>query len=170
MLPEREPHPRSSASHLPQSAIRNLSLPYATKVQYPIDRCNATFFLVKTGIPVYIIDDDPSVVRGLVLLLTAHGYHAQTFAAPRELLASDLPPADTCLIIDVAMPEMNGMQLYAELLRRGCKAPAIFITALDEPAVQASVASMNGARLFRKPVDGNELMKAVKGAVWAEPR
>ena len=128
---------------------------------------------MKTGIQakstVYIIDDDPSVVRGLGQLMTAHGYHARTFAAPRELLASDLPAADTCLIIDVAMPEMNGPHLYAELLRRGCKAPAIFITALDDPATQASVESMGGARLFRKPVDGNELVKAVKGALWTEP-
>ena len=113
---------------------------------------------------VYIVDDDPSVSRGLGRLMKSHGYEAWVFASARELLASGLPGADACLIIDVAMPQMDGLQLYAELCRRGCQAPAIFITALDDPAVRESVNRLGAAGFFRKPVDGDELLAAVKRA------
>ena len=151
------------------AAIR--SIVHATKVQYPLERRIAIFFLVKTDIQaksaVYIIDNDPSVLRGLGQLMMAHGYNAQTFASARAILAGDLPAADACLLIDVAMPEMDGLKLYAELLRRGCKAPAIFITALDDPAVRESVKRLGGAGFFGKPVDGNELLAAVCGLLQA---
>lgn len=95
-------------------------------------------------------------------LMAAHGYDARVFASAREFLASGPPGTAACLLIDVAMPEMDGLQLYAELLRRGCKTPAIFITALDDPATRESVKRLGAAGFFRKPVDGDELLAAVK--------
>jgi FixJ family two-component response regulator len=154
-----------------QSAKSAIIRSHATKVQYLLERRFAIFFFVKTDIQaksaVYIIDNDPSVLRGLGQLMMAHGYNARTFASAREILAGDLPAADACLLIDVAMPEMDGLKLYAELLRRGCKAPAIFITALDDPAVRESVKRLGGAGFFGKPVDGNELLAAVRGLLQA---
>jgi FixJ family two-component response regulator len=114
---------------------------------------------------VYIIDDDPSVLRGLARLMKAHGFVAQAFASARAVLASALPAADACLLIDVAMPEMDGLQLCAELRRRGCLAPAIFITTLDDPAVREAVNRLGAAGFFRKPVDGDELREAVNRAM-----
>jgi FixJ family two-component response regulator len=111
---------------------------------------------------VCIIDDDPSALRGLGRLMAAHGYDARVLASAREFLASDPPGPEACLLIDVAMPEMDGLQLYAELLRRGCKTPVIFITALDDPATRESVKRLGAAGFFRKPVDGDELLAAVK--------
>ncbi len=116
----------------------------------------------QTNLVVSIIDDDPSVLRGLERLMKAHGYRARCFTSAREMLASGLPDEDACLLIDVAIPEMDGIQLYAELRRRGCLTPAIFITALDDPAVRKSVNRLGAAGLFRKPVDGDELLDAVK--------
>lgn len=123
---------------------------------------------MKTSLPekpvVYIIDDDPSVMRGLGRLMQAHGYDARAFSSARALLAGTLPADDACLLIDVAMPEIDGLQLYAELRRRGCLAPAIFITAQDEPAVREAVRRLGAAGFFRKPMDGNALLAAVRGA------
>lgn len=119
---------------------------------------------------VYIIDDDPSIRRGFKRLMEADGYDARVFASAGEVLAAGLPGANFCLIIDVAMPEMNGLQLYAELLRRGCQAPAIFITALDDPAVRESVKGMRRAAFFQKPVDADALLDAVKWTLPAESK
>ena len=116
----------------------------------------------KENLVVSIIDDDPSVLRGLERLMKEHGYMARCFTSAREMLASGLPGEDACLLIDVAIPEMDGLQLYKELRRRGCLTPAIFITALDDPAVRKSVNRLGAAGLFRKPVDGDELLDAVK--------
>ena len=111
----------------------------------------------------YIIDDDPSALHGLGRLMKAHGYDARLFASAREILASDLPGANACLLIDVAMPEMDGLQLFKELVRRGCQAPAIFITALEGPAVRESVKQAGGAGFIQKPVDADALLGAVNG-------
>ncbi len=110
-----------------------------------------------------IIDDDPSALRGLGRLMQAHGYDARLFASAREILACDLPGANARLLIDVAMPEMDGLQLYQELVRRGCQAPAIFITALEDPAVRESVNQAGGAGFLQKPVDADALLDAMKG-------
>ncbi|MEI6149978.1 MAG: response regulator [bacterium] len=116
----------------------------------------------QTNLVVSIVDDDPSVLRGLERLMKAHGYKARCFTSAREILDSGLPDEDACLLIDVAIPEMDGLQLYKELRRRGCLTPVIFITALDDPAVRKSVNRLGAAGLFRKPVDGDELLDAVK--------
>jgi FixJ family two-component response regulator len=117
---------------------------------------------------VYIIDDDPSALRGLGRLMAAHGYGVHVFSSAREFLTSGPPGADACLLIDVAMPEMDGLQLYAELVRRGCQAPAIFITAQDDPATRESVKQAGAAGVFRKPVDGDELLEAIRRAHTAD--
>ncbi len=120
------------------------------------------------GIPkprvVYIIDDDPSAQRGLERLMKSHGFDVTLFASARDLLMASLPPANVCLISDVAMPEMDGLQMYAELRRRGCQAPVIFITALDDPALRESAIGAGASAFFRKPVDGDALRKAIEAA------
>jgi len=119
---------------------------------------------------VYIIDDDPSIRCGFKRLMEAYGYDARVFASAREFLAAGIPGTNSCLIIDVAMPEMDGLQLYAELLRRGCQAPTIFITALDDPTVRESVKHTEKAAFFQKPVDADALLDAVRWTLPAESK
>lgn len=144
---------------------------------------------------VYIIDDDPSVRCGFKRLMAAGGYDARVFASAREFLTAGLPavlsaparntacsavgrqpmqagiPADnSCLIIDVAMPEMDGLQLQKELVRRGCQAPIIFITALENPQVQERAKRAGAAGFFQKPVDADDLLDAVKCTLPAEAK
>ena len=114
---------------------------------------------------VYIIDDDPSVLRGLWRLMKAYGYDARVFASAREFLAGDLPCAEACLIVDVAMPEMDGLQLQKELVRKGCQAPVIFITALENPQVKERAKRAGAAGFFQKPVDAAALLDAVNRAL-----
>jgi len=127
---------------------------------------------IKTPMPgkksvVYIIDDDPSVRNGFMRLINAHDYAARSFASAGEFLASGLPHAGSCLLIDIAMPKMDGLQLYAELLRRGCKAPVIFITASNDPDIRERAKLAGVVGFFQKPVDGDALLDAVKWALTA---
>ncbi len=120
----------------------------------------------QTGkVTVYVIDDDPSARRGLVRLLKTYDFAVLEFAAPRELLLAGLPDVNACLIIDMAMPEMNGLQLFTELRRKGCQSPAIFLTALDDPELREATALAGAAGLFRKPVAGDDLVRAIMGAI-----
>ena len=122
------------------------------------------------NITVYVIDDDPSVRRGLVRFLKAYDFDVLDFASPRDLLVTDLPDANACLIIDMSMPDMNGLQLFAELRRRGCQAPAIFLTALDDPELRDATARAGAVGFFRKPASGDELVMAIRKAVGRQSR
>lgn len=113
---------------------------------------------------VHVVDDDPSALRSMERLMSAHGFKTKVFASASEMLACDLPDANACLLIDVAMPEMNGLALHAELLRSGCRAPAIFITALDDHAAREAALAAGAAGFFRKPADGDELLAAIRRA------
>jgi FixJ family two-component response regulator len=116
---------------------------------------------------VYIIDDDSSVLRGLRRLVDAYGYDARGFASAGEFLATGLPGDNSCLIIDVAMPEMDGLQLQEELVRRACKAPVIFITARNDPDIRERAKRAGGVGFFQKPVDAGALLDVIKWALTA---
>jgi len=101
--------------------------------------------------------------------MKAHGQDVRCFGSARELLDCELHEVGACFLIDVAMPEMNGIQLLEELRRRGHREPAIFITALDDPVVRDSATQAGASAFFRKPVDGNELLAAVSRALARDP-
>ena len=61
---------------------------------------------------VVVVDDDSRLLRSLASLISSAGFNALTFEQPAQLLASQLPKTDVCLLLDVHMPEMNGVQLY----------------------------------------------------------
>ena len=119
---------------------------------------------------VYIVDDDSSIRCGFKRLMEAYGYDARVFASGREFLAAGIPGTNSCLIIDVVMPEMDGLELQKKLVQAGCKAPIIFITALDDPAVREAAKRTNAAFFFRKPVDADALVDAVKWALPADSK
>ncbi len=127
---------------------------------------------------VYVIDDDPSVRYGLSKLMDAYGLEARFFESAREFLAAagvqprgghapirGLPGDNSCIVIDVAMPDMNGLELQEELTRAGCKAPVIFFTALNDPDVRERAKLAGAAGFFQKPVDAGALLDAIKWAV-----
>ena len=76
-----------------------------------------------------VIDDDPSILRALRRLVSGAGFDVRTFDRPSTLLKSDLPKAGACLIVDIDLPEMNGVELCETLAASGCRLPVILITA-----------------------------------------
>jgi FixJ family two-component response regulator len=74
------------------------------------------------------VDDDPSVLRAIARLIRASGFDALTFERPGLLLASKVPKTNACLVLDVNLPEMNGVELYEALEIAGRALPVIMIT------------------------------------------
>ena len=113
---------------------------------------------------VYIVDDDVAVRQALSLLMTSVGYRPVAFAGPKEFLERLDPTQPACLILDVRMPEMSGLEVQQQLNHRGVMAPVILMTAHgDVPmAVQAM---KNGAFDFlQKPFRDQDLLDRINRA------
>ena len=109
-----------------------------------------------------IVDDDPAVLKALSRLLRSHAFRARTYGSGQEFLAAlpaDLPD---CLIVDLQMPEMNGLELQQHLVSNGIEIPTILITAHGDVALRdhsGLVASL------RKPLQQQALFEAIDRAV-----
>jgi FixJ family two-component response regulator len=118
---------------------------------------------------VAIVDDDASVRGALARLLRVNGFGSRSYPSGRAFLDavscaqnSDVPD---CLIVDVNMPGMTGVELQRELLTCGVSIPTIVITASDNKSIAASAASLGAAAFFLKPVPRDALMVAIKSAM-----
>jgi len=111
---------------------------------------------------ILVVDDDESVCRALARLLRSFGYEVTTFASAAELLAAG-PPDDTlCLVADVRMPEMGGVELCEQLRASGREVPTVFVTAHGTEGLRSQV--LQGAPVLQKPVDAEQLVAAIDTA------
>ena len=101
---------------------------------------------------VLIVDDDPSVLRSLERLVRAGGFEVRAFESPKALLSSEIPQTRTCMIIDVNLPEMSGVELCDVLAATGHALPAIFITGLsDDPKTNRLLRRARAIAILHKP-------------------
>jgi FixJ family two-component response regulator len=114
------------------------------------------------GIPlIYIVDDEESVRKGLSRLMRSAGMAYQDFASAEQFLAQMDPQQEGCVLLDITLPGLTGLQLQAELKRRKSRLPIIAVSARDD-ADTSSRARQLGARFFlRKPVDDQALLDAI---------
>ena len=116
-----------------------------------------------------VVDDDISVRRSLDRQLRSVRLEAKLFASAEEFLNSDHSRKADCLILDVRLPGMTGIELHHHLLARGCKVPAIFITAHgSDDSARLEAASDWTVAYFIKPI-GDELLDAVDLALKWKP-
>jgi FixJ family two-component response regulator len=106
-----------------------------------------------------IVDDDESVRTATESLMRSIGYTAHTFASAEEFLQSPHMDDTSCLISDVQMPDMSGIELQSHLLDRGYRTPIIFITAFPDEKVQARALKAGAVCFLNKPFDGQTLLK-----------
>jgi FixJ family two-component response regulator len=112
-----------------------------------------------------VVDDDQSVRRGLRRLFKSAGYAAETFASGEDYLAREIFEGPICLVLDVRMPGLNGLDLQEALESRGACEQIVFITGHNDVPT-CTQAMKNGAVDFlMKPFDGGELIEAVKRAL-----
>ena len=112
-----------------------------------------------------IVDDDASVRRALGRLVTSVGFEVQLFASGRECLDGPYIDRATCLILDVAMPGMDGFELHALLQASGRSVPTVFISAHGDEDYQAKARSVGAVAFLNKPCDESLLRDAVDNAV-----
>ena len=114
---------------------------------------------------VLIVDDDPSVLRSLGRLIRAAGLEVRTFERPGLLLASKLPTTNACLVLDVNLPEMNGVELFKALTTSGHALPVIMITGQDASKTRKMLQDVNAIEVLFKPFDGDLLLAAIERAL-----
>jgi FixJ family two-component response regulator len=119
---------------------------------------------------VSVVDDDVSVRRSLDRLLRSVSLEVRVFASAEEFLDSDHPRKADCLILDVRLPGISGVELHRRLLARRCNVPVIFITAHgSDDRARSEAASDWTVAYLSKPFGGDELLDAVQVALKRKP-
>jgi FixJ family two-component response regulator len=116
---------------------------------------------------VFVVDDDDSVRQAFQRLLCAADFDARTFASAEALLAHGAALKAACVVSDLILPGMSGLELLAELRARGCRSPFILITAFDVPGQRDEAARRGAAAYLVKPFRGTTLLDAIRA--WLEP-
>jgi len=114
---------------------------------------------------VFIIDDDASVRRALMNLFQSVGLQVEAFGSAPELLQNRLPDVPSCLVLDIRLPGLSGLDLQTELAKAGIHIPIIFITGYGD--IPMSVRAMKGGAIdfLTKPVRDQDLLDAVRAAI-----
>jgi FixJ family two-component response regulator len=119
---------------------------------------------------VAIVDDDPGVRDSLVVLLTASGYETREYGSAEAFLREPLDGARACAIIDLRLPGMDGLQLQAEMGRRGLSVPVILVTAHGDVQSARHALRSGAVDFLEKPIDNDALLAAVRGAIEGRDR
>ena len=117
------------------------------------------------GKVVAIIDDDESVRTALQGLMKAVGYPARTFASAEEFLNSGQQHQAACLITDIMMPGMSGLELQAKLNADNIRIPTIFITAHGDTKMRMQALRSGAVEFLAKPFNDDALLESVRAAL-----
>ena len=121
--------------------------------------------MLKTKTLVAVVDDDASFARALDRLLRASGFEVQTYPSGEDFLASTAFPQPDCLVLDIQLDGMSGLDLLRQLRALGNLAPIIFVTAHDAPEVRDEAEQAGCIVYLRKPVASHALLEAIAKAM-----
>jgi FixJ family two-component response regulator len=113
---------------------------------------------------IYLVDDDAGVLKALARLLVSRGYEVRSFTSPRTFLADHDASVAGCAILDVSMPDLDGLAVYQALAAQGSQRPIIFLT--GEGDIPTSVRAMRAGAVdfLTKPVNDADLLAAIANA------
>jgi FixJ family two-component response regulator len=114
---------------------------------------------------VLVVEDDTAVRESLTLLLEAAGFRVESFSSAKDFLHRGEPAQSGCLILDVRLPGMSGIELHEELMRRGVTLPTIFLTGHGSPEVSGESRQPGVVAVLEKPCPPDELIEAVGNAI-----
>jgi FixJ family two-component response regulator len=115
-----------------------------------------------------VVDDDESVRRTTTLLIESFGFRALAFESAQSFLMSDQLQNTLCLIVDVRIPGMDGLQLQNHLAAAGCGIPIIFITAYDGKDSRQRAMQAGAAAFLGKPFNDQQLLQTIRSALRGE--
>ena len=118
-----------------------------------------------TGALVYVVDDDASAREGVARLIRSAGLMTKTFASGEEFLATPRPNMPSCLVLDVNLPGLNGLDLQRELAKSRPQVPIIFLTGHGDIPMTVRAVKAGAANFLTKPVDDEALLDAIRHCV-----
>jgi FixJ family two-component response regulator len=116
------------------------------------------------GSKVFVVEDDDGMREAIETLLGAAGIESATYASAEALLGADGIDGATCVISDLKLPVMSGLELLTALRVRGVLPPFILVTAHDSPGVRSEAERLGVAAYLPKPFSGSELLAAIESA------
>ncbi|MGD1028154.1 response regulator transcription factor [Candidatus Binatus soli] len=114
---------------------------------------------------VIVVDDDASVRRALRTQLQILGFNVLDFPSAEEFLASEFPTGDACLLLDVYMPGMSGIELCRRMVESGRRLPTILISGRDDQQTKKMMRDANPVASLLKPFDEKTLLRAIRKAL-----
>ena len=119
---------------------------------------------------VAVVDDDESACRALSRLLRAEGIQPVTYLSAEAFLADSKRPVFDCLVLDIQLGGLSGLELQRQLVASGSSTPVIYVTAHDEPETREQAEAAGCAAYFRKTAPGQDVLQAIRRAVNPEER
>lgn len=117
------------------------------------------------GPVISIVEDDAEVRSATESLVRSHGFNVRAFASAQDFLRSHSAAQTACLISDVQMPVMSGMELQAALVDQGFRIPTIFMTAFLDESIKRRAMDAGAVGFLHKPFNGNALIEFVQNAI-----
>jgi two-component system response regulator FixJ len=114
---------------------------------------------------VFVVDDDASLREALTLFLEAEGFRVEAYASPRAFLDAYDPTARGCIILDISMPEMDGLALQQALLARGAQLPVIFLTGQGDIPKAVQAVKKGAVDFLEKPALDAEILERIRAAM-----
>jgi len=123
-----------------------------------------------TGALVYVVDDDPSAREGVASLIRSAGLKATTFASAQEFLANPRPDMPSCLVLDVNLPGLSGLDLQQELTKSGDQIPIIFLTGHGDIPMTVRAVKAGAVDFLTKPFDDEDLLNAIRQCMSSDDK
>jgi FixJ family two-component response regulator len=117
-----------------------------------------------------LVDDDPSVRRGLERLIRSMGWKAETFASAQEFLARVGVEAPSCVVLDLQLPGLTGLELQKQMAEVGLETPIVFLTGHGNIPATVQAMKAGAIEFLTKPVEEQELLKAIQEAIERDRR
>lgn len=114
---------------------------------------------------VFVIDDDAAIRKSLARLLQSAHFDVRSFASPWEFLEQHNPATPGCILLDVSMPGLNGLELQQSLAKQRCERPIIFLTGHGDVPTSVQAMKAGASDFLTKPVDDQLLLAAIRVAV-----
>ena len=118
-----------------------------------------------TPATVFVVDDDADVRAAMQRLLKTVGLYAEAFASAKDFLQRNVPQGPSCLILDIRLPGMSGLDVQQKLVEAGTRIPVIFITAHADVPLAVKAMKLGAVEFLTKPFRGQDLVDAVQQAL-----
>lgn len=117
---------------------------------------------MKEGFVVRVIDDDKDALDAVGFMIACEGFEVKTYSSAMDFLHDDMPSMPGCVILDVRMPDMSGLELFEELRRRKYEQPVIFLSGHGDIEMAVEALHEGASDFLVKPVNGDKLISAIK--------